>query len=376
MKEGRGYGHEASMNQRSIRFAVVLALLASGAACEQTVVLGVVPSESEGSGGTSSGAGGAATMGSGATTPPQNGPIIIGRPPGPSCLGAATCGAISCCENYVVPGGTFPMGRSTNGTDAYTPSPVADEQPEHPATVATFSLDTFEVTVGRFRLFVNTFDGTPPAVGAGAHPLIPNSGWQSGWPLPATKAALMSSVKCDPQFQTWTDTPGDNERYAIDCVTWYVAFAFCAWDGGRLPTEAEWEYAAAGGSDNRLYPWGWADPSLPANAALANSVYSDNSPFVAVGSHPSGNGKWGHRDLGGGMDEWTLDGYAQGWYAASGGNPCDNCANLVQNGLRVARGGSFLDDVGFTNHMSAASRDASGDTGTTSNVGFRCARDL
>ncbi len=50
--------------------------------------------------------------------------------------------------------------------------------------------------------------------------------------------------------------PGTNETYAINCMTWYEAFAFWVWAGGRLPIEAEWEYAAAGGDENRLYPWG------------------------------------------------------------------------------------------------------------------------
>jgi formylglycine-generating enzyme required for sulfatase activity len=59
------------------------------------------------------------------------------------------CGGQSCCENILLPGGTFPMGRSVDGTDWF--SGPADEQPEHDATVAPFYLDTFEVTVGRFQ---------------------------------------------------------------------------------------------------------------------------------------------------------------------------------------------------------------------------------
>ena len=63
------------------------------------------------------------------------------------------------------------------------------------------------------------------------------------------------SLKCGGALSTWLDNAG-HELHPINCVTFYVSYAFCIWDGGRLPTEAEFEFAAAGGSDDRLYPWG------------------------------------------------------------------------------------------------------------------------
>ena len=199
---------------------------------------------------------------------------------------------------------------------------------------------------------------------------MPGSGWQSAWnaSLPASKAALLERVGCDSSFQTWTDTATTEEQIPMNCVDWFTAFAFCAWDGGRLPTEVEWEYAATGGSEDRLYPWGSADPSLLENEGLASDIYSDNSPFIPAGSHPSGNGRWGHRDLAGSLWEWTFDGYAAYTTAA-----CDDCARVAASAKRVLRGGYWYN---YKEYLPAAYRGAAPPTTLDSGYGFRCARSL
>ncbi len=288
-------------------------------------------------------------------------------PPGPSCDGmtGTECQGESCCLSILVPCGTFPMGRSEDGTDAVTDGDP-DEQPEHDATVDDFYMDAFEVTVGRFRRFVEQYDGTPPPDGAGASPLIAGSGWQSSWNalLPSSQAALIDSVTCSSSQQTWKNSPGSNDNYPINCVSWYEAFAFCAWDGGRLPTEAEWEYAAAGGNQNRLYPWG----TQPPDATLANYYDGDNSPRIDVGSYPAGQGRWGHRDLCGSLWEWALDGYSDTWYA---NGDCDNCAQLVDTSDRVFRGASWVNNGEL---LRAARRLYSLPSALTTYKGFRCVR--
>ena len=259
----------------------------------------------------------------------------------PSCKAlAATCGPSKnedCCKSLRVHGGTFKRGY--DGVDFLDAG--------YPATVSDFYLDKYEVTVGRFRAFVNAGLGTqahPPAEGAGAHPWIAGSGWSSTWNkrLPATTAALKAGLQCYAAYQTWTEAPRDNENKPVNCLDWYTAFAFCAWDGGRLATEAEWNYAASGGSEQRYFPW--SNPPSATTIDDSYAVYCGGTCRVAnVGSRsPKGDGKWGQADLGGNVWEWTLD-FAGGSYPM----PCRDCAAVTAGAYRAFRSGSN-DDIPAT----------------------------
>jgi formylglycine-generating enzyme required for sulfatase activity len=250
--------------------------------------------------------------------------------------------------------------------------------------VSDFRLDKYKVTVGRFRVFVSASMGTQanaPLSGSGAHPRITGSGWDLTWDvnLATGPAALVARLKCDATYQTWTDTPGSNEDRPINCVSWYEAMAFCAWDDGYLPTETEWNYAAAGGTEQRAYPW-----SSPAGSLLLDSsrasymVGSDcvgdgmagcaSTDIVPVGSKPAGDGRWGQSDLAGNVMEWALD-----WNDIYP-NPCVDCANLVTAGARVMRGGSFN---GPATWLRTGTRTVFVDTTPSTrsgDIGFRCAR--
>lgn len=314
----------------------------------------------------------------------------------PSCKNLSVqCQGESCCAAPTIPGGTFPMGRSTDpsGGDYYVDRSLRleEELPEHRATVDTFALDKYEVTVGRFRQFVSVYDAWHtagnPKVGAGAHPAIPGSGWAESWDsangvlpdLPTDATTLRKDLNCDESTQTWTDDRGPNEAYAMNGVNWFEAFAFCIWDGGRLPTEAEREYAAAGGDENRLYPWGTTEPS---GIAMANAHVGDDhdsaGPRVEVGRAQAGSGRWGHLDLAGGMVEWVLDNYRAD-YADKLGKPieCSNCATLDRaRTSRTVRGGAWMSTEEFLRStyrglMSPHTRIGPGDG---SYLGFRCAR--
>lgn len=300
----------------------------------------------------------------------------------PSCSGLAkTCGLTGkddCCAVDSVPGGTFLMGRSTDGADKFSVD-RAVEQPEHGANVAAFALDRHEVTVGRFRKFVTAYDAFRATLkeGMGAHPFVPGSGWQDSWTvsLPVHSDELRKNLKCDVAFQTWTDQASGNDNKPVNCVTWYEAFAFCLWDGGRLPTEVEWEYAAAGGSENRLYPWGSQEPNISLaihNCLFAGGGTCESSDLPPVGSAPTGKGKWGHLDLGGSLWEWTFDRYDPSWYSNyASSQVCDGCANVSVGADRGFRGGSFGTSPAG---LRSAYREGTVPAAREAGVGLRCAR--
>lgn len=296
----------------------------------------------------------------------------------PSCSGLpAQCGPAGlsdCCRSPLVQGGTYYRSYDVGIDGAYVDMTF-------PATVSDFRLDTYEVTVGRFRRFVSAGMGTqqnPPQEGAGSRELngMPGQGgWEPAWnvSLPVDSSALVASLttECAP-FASWTDAPGENEYLPIACVNWFVAMAFCAWDGGFLPTEAEWNYAAVGGDQHRAFPWSNPPSSLSIDCSYANH-YSGawcadpkNGGMNRVGSEsPKGDGRWTQADLAGNAAEWTLD-----WSSATYPMPCVDCASLGVTANRVLRGGNYNQTAEY---MRGARR-RSGAPSLRSFMGMRCAR--
>jgi formylglycine-generating enzyme len=287
----------------------------------------------------------------------------------PSCAALSEwCGPVSesCCASLPVTGGQFQGG---------------DIEENYLATVNDFELDKFEVTVGRFRQFVDAYPESMPVEGDGAHILIDGSGWREEWytSLPETEDALRASVRCSAEFRTWTEEAGENESLPVNCVSWFVAFAFCAWDGGRLPTNAEWNYAAAGGVEQRQFPWGdepgpsWDNAVFDCTGDGSPAAECDIADILPVGSLPDGNGKFGQADLAGSMFEWALD-----WYEIYT-DPCVNCANIDKPGLDTARtawGGDWSHTAEYLFSYSSVPYSVVIGTPTEVYHGFRCARDL
>jgi formylglycine-generating enzyme required for sulfatase activity len=320
----------------------------------------------------------------------------------PSCApggpGLTDCGAAreSCCTSLPVTGGAYyrtydPVGADDGG---YTPALAADGGPTgeaDPATISGFRLDKYDVTVGRFRQFVAAWNGGwTPAVASGKHVHLngglglANSGSGGGYELGwvATDNGNVSptdaNLDCQPMFATWTSAAGAQDDLPIDCVNWFEAYAFCIWDGGFLPSEAEWEYAAAGGSQEREYPWGTGDPGT----ANQYAIYGDGeghcywptgtlapctgvTNIAPVGAATLGAGRWGQLDLTGNMWQWNVD-----WYA-SYADPCTDCADSTEASFRVTRGGLFNY---FASSLLATSRNYNLPSDRYGLIGVRCAR--
>jgi sulfatase modifying factor 1 len=304
--------------------------------------------------------------------------------PGMTNCGPGGSGTESCCTSLEVTGGTFYRTYSWHA-DAGVLSSEAD-----PATVSTFRLDRYDVTVGRFRQFAKAvvpFDGGAgwlPAAGSGKHTHlsggaglnVAGGSYEPGWVAAENSYIQLTDanlVACEPNSATWTGSAGGQENLPINCVNWYEAYAFCIWDGGFLPSEAEAEYAAAGGSQQREQPWGATDPGTSNKYAIFGCNYPTTGKCMGVTSIAPvwtatlGVGLWGQVDLAGEVWAWTLDVGNPDRYV----DPCTDCVSSTAAPARVLRGGFFAS----TPMQSVPdSRSAAAPSLRSSGGGLRCAR--
>ena len=245
----------------------------------------------------------------------------------------------------LIPAGTFQMGIEDEDTRD-------DEQPVHTVHVDAFYMDKYEVTNAQFKAFVDA-----------------NPRWR--------KDNIDAKFHVGTYLYDWNgnDYPAGYANYPVVTVSWYAAMAYAEWAGTRLPTEAEWEYAARGGLAGKKYPWG--NTISPADANYGQNV----DETTAVGQYAA-NG-YGLYDMAGNVFEWCLDEFDVDFYAVSDNsrNPTaggktiqwlrENFTTIPTHLRRVLRGGCWASSALL---LRVADRDYCTPTGTHWNVGFRCAK--
>jgi hypothetical protein len=200
-------------------------------------------------------------------------------PGGPGMTDCGDAGDESCCTSLEVTGGTYyRMYGGANFVDAgfqFYAGGACD-----PAKVSSYRLDKYLVTVGRYRQFLAAWNaGWVPAPGSGKRTYLSggqglvdsaSGAYEPGWVASDDSTVAPGQYGCG-AAPTWTSAVGSQEKLPINCVNWYAAYAFCIWDGAFLPAEAEWEYAAAGGAEQRNWVWGTASPGTSSEYAIYGS---------------------------------------------------------------------------------------------------------
>ncbi|MBI1924628.1 SUMF1/EgtB/PvdO family nonheme iron enzyme [Candidatus Poribacteria bacterium] len=267
------------------------------------------------------------------TTPVQPAPVPPRVEETPPSSTSATITGVDGAKMVLIPAGTFQMGSVDGGSG---------EKPVHAVTLDAFYIDKYEVTNAQYKKFMDA----------------------TGHPAPGY----------------WNDSNYNAPNQPVVGVTWYDAMAYAQWAGKRLPTEAEWEYAARGGLAGKKYPWGDEAPNAGgtyrANYDPGNYTEDGYRYTAPVGKYsPNGYGLY---DMAGNVWEWCMDEYDSGFYATSEkNNPvAGGIISLVNNDFtnvktsRVLRGGSWYFGPDL---LRVAFRYRAGPTYRDSEVGFRCA---
>jgi formylglycine-generating enzyme len=305
----------------------------------------------------------------------------------------------------LIPGGTFEMGADNEQASE-------DEYPKHKVTVDSFYMDITEVTNAQFQQFVNA---TGYITTAERKP-----DWEEikktvppGTPKPADSLLIAASlvfkssngpVDLNNYSQWWSwvagadwkhpEGPGSSikgkENFPVVHVSWDDAMAYCKWAGKRLPTEAEWEYAARGGLNNNIYPWGNEHVSVgtpKVNSWEGKFPYSNDQrdgffKYAPVKTYNCN--RYGLFDMAGNVWEWCSDWYDHNYYQTVANNTTVNPKGPQRSydpqdpytPKRVLRGGSFLCNDSYCSGYRVARRmKSSPDTGLE-HTGFRCVKDV
>jgi formylglycine-generating enzyme required for sulfatase activity len=236
-------------------------------------------------------------------------------------------------EMVSVPAGTFEMGCDPQTDDiCYY---VAEEY-QHTVSVDAFMIDKYEVTTRRYTACVKAGVCSEPTVGGLMHYGVPGT-----------------------------------DRFPVNGVNWHQASKFCAWEGKRLPTSAEWEFAARG-TDGRTYPWGYETPNCERavmDRANAGFLGCGTGNTLDVGSKPKGASPYGVMDMAGNVWEWVSDWYDPQYYYAS---PTNNPEGPRRGELKITRGGDFMARQPY--ELRSSGMFPYYPTNPSPAIGFRCAK--
>jgi sulfatase modifying factor 1 len=273
-----------------------------------------------------------------------------------------------------LPGGAFDMG--SDGSEAY---PADGESPVHTVELTAFSIDTVAVSIARFEEFADATGFVTEAE---------HFGWSfvfGGFlpdDFPDTRAVANAPWWRQVYGASWRHPDGpasdiaDIADHPVTHVSWNDAQAFCTWSGTRLPTEAEWEYAARGGRPSSVFPWGdELEPggehrmnvfqgTFPAENTLADG-HDGTAP---VDAFPPND--FGLYNTTGNVWEWCADWFDPGYYANSRANDPTGPSTGTH---RVMRGGSYLCHASYCRRYRVAARSANTPDSSTGNLGFRVA---
>jgi formylglycine-generating enzyme required for sulfatase activity len=266
-----------------------------------------------------------------------------------------------------VTGGTFDMGTTQQEIalavnqcvnlerGKCTTEMGADSAPPHRVTVNPFQLEETEVSFAQYAAFLNTLGPNRHRDGC------------DGQPCATSRAEdKNSNILFDGNAYTVPRVVSDLP--AVD-VTWYGAKAYCQALGRRLPTEAEWEFAARG-ADGRIYPWGntW-DPAL----AKTSIPVSKTPGPAAVYTYPNGQSPFGIFNMGGNVAEWTNDWYSESYYTELASSTAVDPRGPASGERKAVRGGSWDSKPFFARsvHRQSYPPELGGAW-----LGFRCAADI